>query len=93
MSEFYLVVRGGTIATAADVFDANLAVRDGRIAAVGSELGPARQEIDARGKLVLPGGIDAHCHLDQPSAGPDRNTPKYTYGVVALVPGGTRAGT
>lgn len=65
---FDLVIRGGTIATAADVTRADLGIRDGRIAAVAERLGPGERTIDAGGKLVLPGGIDAHCHLDQPQA-------------------------
>ncbi|MBO6784984.1 MAG: dihydropyrimidinase, partial [Alphaproteobacteria bacterium] len=43
-------------------------ISDGRIVALGEKLGSADHEIDATGKLVLPGGIDAHCHLDQPQA-------------------------
>ncbi|MDX3809537.1 MAG: dihydropyrimidinase, partial [Bosea sp. (in: a-proteobacteria)] len=65
---FDLVIRGGTIATAADVTRADLGIRDGRIVAVAERLGPGERTIDAGGKLVLPGGIDAHCHLDQPQA-------------------------
>ncbi|RAI41249.1 dihydropyrimidinase [Rhodoplanes roseus] len=65
---FDTVIRGGTIATAADVFTADLGVRDGRITAIAERLGDADTVIDATGRLVLPGGIDAHCHLDQPQA-------------------------
>ena len=68
MPEFDIVIRGGTIATASDVYTADLGIRGGRIAAVGTALAEGRDEIDARGKFVLPGGIDAHCHLDQPSS-------------------------
>ncbi len=62
---FDLLVRGGTVATASDVFRADIAVSGGRIVALGEELGRAEAEIDARGKLVTPGGIDSHCHMDQ----------------------------
>jgi dihydropyrimidinase len=61
-----LVIRGGTLATAGETFAADLAVRDGRIAAIGERLPEGREEIDARGLLVLPGGVDAHCHVDEP---------------------------
>jgi dihydropyrimidinase len=69
MSTFDLIIRGGTVVTAADRFRCDVGVRGGRIAALADRLdvGGARV-IDAAGQLVLPGGIDAHCHLDQPRA-------------------------
>ena len=68
MSNFDLVVRGGTVATASEVFQADVGVSGERIAALGPSLGPGRREIDARGKLVLPGGVDSHCHIEQLSS-------------------------
>ena len=65
-----VVIRGGTVATASDTFACDVAIRDGRIVALGHDLGPAAELIDATGKLVLPGGIDSHVHFAQPS-GPD----------------------
>ena len=65
-----VVIRGGTVATASDTFACDVAIRDGRIVALGHDLGPAAEVIDATGKLVLPGGIDSHVHFAQPS-GPD----------------------
>ena len=62
-----LIIRGGTVATAADVFKADVAVTDGIIAAVGRDLGDADRTVDATGRLVLPGGIDSHVHIAQPS--------------------------
>ena len=67
MADFDMIVRGGTVATASDVFDADVGIRDGRIAALGRELGTADEIVDASGKLVLPGGIDSHVHIAQPS--------------------------
>ncbi|KQT43001.1 dihydropyrimidinase [Aureimonas sp. Leaf454] len=64
---FDLVIRGGTVATAADVFACDVGIRDGKIAALGTGLAPAPREIDATGLYVLPGGIDPHVHLAQPS--------------------------
>ena len=64
---FDLVVRGGTIVTAADTFAADIGIRDGRIAALGTDLTPGTREVDASGRLVLPGGIDSHVHVSQPS--------------------------
>src|ERR1700722_8602284 len=70
MADFDLIIRGGTVATGADVMTCDVGVIAGRIAALGLDLGSADTEIDARGKLVLPGGIDSHVHIAQPS-GPD----------------------
>lgn len=89
MPEFDTVIRGGTLATAADVFVADLGIRDGRIAAIGVALGSAKQEIDASGLYVLPGGVDAHCHLDQPSSDGTVCADDFTSGTVSAAFGGT----
>lgn len=68
MPDFDLIIRGGTVATDTDVFAADVGVRGERIAAVGASLPAGRREIDARGKLVLPGGVDSHCHIEQLSS-------------------------
>jgi dihydropyrimidinase len=65
---FDLVVRGGTVATETGTACADVGVSDGVVAALGRRLGPGAREIDATGRLVLPGGIDAHCHVDQKSS-------------------------
>lgn len=67
MSDFDLIIRGGTIATASDVFKADIGIRDGRIVQIGEGLAGARKTIDADGKYVMPGGIDSHVHMAQPS--------------------------
>ena len=64
---FDLIIANGTIATSADTFVCDIGIRDGRIAALGHDLGPAPETIDASGRLVLPGGIDSHVHIAQPS--------------------------
>ena len=61
-----LVIRGGTVATDQDVFEADVAISGGKVTAVGPSLPRAAREIDARGKLVLPGGVDSHTHIEQP---------------------------
>jgi dihydropyrimidinase len=66
MNKFDLVIKGGAVATAADSFTCDIGVRDGRIAALGEDLS-GEEAIDARGRLVLPGGIDSHVHFAQPS--------------------------
>ena len=70
MSGLDVIIRGGTVVTASDSFQCDVGIRDGRVAVLGQELGPAGKVIDAAGKLVLPGGIDSHVHFSQPS-GPD----------------------
>ena len=67
MPSFDTIIRGGTVATAADTFSCDVAIRHGRIAALGHDLGDAAEVIDATGRLVLPGGIDSHVHFAQPS--------------------------
>src|SRR5271168_2444696 len=64
--EFDLIIRGGTVVTAADVGKSDIGVKDGRIVALADSLPGAASEIDASGLLVLPGGIDSHVHFDQP---------------------------
>ena len=63
------IIRGGTVVSAADSSVCDLGIRDGRIVAHGENLGKtpgdAAAIIDATGKYVLPGGIDAHVHLDE----------------------------
>lgn len=67
MSEFDKIIRGGRISTAADTFHCDIGIRDGRIIALGEKLGSADEIIDAEGHWVLPGGIDSHVHISQPS--------------------------
>src|SRR6476660_4472853 len=62
-----LVIRGGTIATAEKTFRADVGIEGERIAALGDGLSAPRV-IDASGKLVLPGGVDSHCHIEQLSS-------------------------
>lgn len=67
MAAFDLTIRGGTVATAADVVAADIGVRDGRIVALADSLPAGDENINATGMLVLPGGIDSHVHIAQPS--------------------------
>jgi dihydropyrimidinase len=69
MNTFDLVIRGGTVVTAADVARADVAIRDGKIMAVGLDLPKGKTEFDASGLLVMLGGIDSHVHLAQPAFG------------------------
>jgi dihydropyrimidinase len=62
-----LVIRGGTVATAEKVFRADVGIRDGKIAEIGTGLSSSTF-IEAPGKLVMPGGVDSHCHVEQLSS-------------------------
>ena len=67
MAAYDTVIRHGTIATASDTYRADVGIADGRIVAIGEALTDADELVDARGLLVLPGGIDSHVHISQPS--------------------------
>ena len=91
MSEpiYDLVLRGGTVATATDTFQADVAVQGGTIAAIGTALPAGLQEIDAAGKLVLPGGVDTHAHIEQVSANGMLNADTWESATTSAALGGT----
>lgn len=68
MPSYDLAIRGGTIVTAADRFKADIAIRDGKIVQIADSVEQADREIDASGLLVMPGGVDAHVHMAQPTS-------------------------
>ena len=86
---FDCVIRSGRVATAVDEFDADVGVKDGVIAAIGRNLGNGASEIDAKGRLVLPGGIDAHAHIEQLSAAGIVNADTFESATTAAAFGGT----
>ncbi|MEX8195160.1 dihydropyrimidinase [Comamonas guangdongensis] len=88
-SEFDLVVRNARVATASDIFEADIAIRDGKIVQLGANLPAGAREYDAAGRVVTPGGIDAHCHLDQPMESPVRMADDFDTGTRAAACGGT----
>ena len=84
-----LIIRGGRVATTTDVFEADVAISGETIAAVGKGLPAAKREIDARGKLVLPGGVDSHAHIEQLSAAGIMNADTFESATVSAAFGGT----
>ena len=68
---FDTIIKNGSVVTATDTYVADIAIANGKITAVGTDL-PAQNAtkiLDASGKLILPGGIDVHTHLDMPFGG------------------------
>jgi allantoinase len=61
-----LVIRDGTIVTHDGLLSADLAVADGRIAAIGQELAGGSESVDASGLVVMPALIDVHLHFNEP---------------------------
>ncbi|GAA4336326.1 dihydropyrimidinase [Pigmentiphaga soli] len=84
-----LVVRNGQVVTAADVSRCDIGIRGGRIVTLGEGLPAAAREIDAAGRFVTPGGVDGHCHLDQPMEGPARMADDFWTGTRSAACGGT----
>ena len=89
MPEFDTVIRNAMVATAADVFPADIGIVGGVITTLGRGLGPARRDIDAAGRYVLPGGIDTHCHFDQPMRDSVTLADDFLSGPISAAHGGT----
>lgn len=85
---FDLIIRNGRIVTPSSVYEADIAVKDQKIAAIGRDLGEAAEVVDASGKYVLPGAIDAHTHLAMPFGG-TVSSDDYEAGTRAAACGGT----
>ncbi len=84
-----LVIRNGTVVTSTESTVCDVGITDGRIVALGVDLPRADREIDAAGKLILPGGIDSHCHIDQRSSFGVVSADDFYTGTVSAVFGGT----
>lgn len=88
MADYDLVVRGGTVVTGSDTMRADIGIRDGRIAALGEKLEGAAT-LDAGGLLVLPGGVDSHCHIEQLQEGGGADEETWETGSRSCLAGGT----
>ena len=89
MPEYDLIVRAGTVVTASDQFRADIGVRDGRIVALAEHLRDGAATLDADGLLVLPGGVDSHCHIEQLRADGSADEESFATASRAAFAGGT----
>jgi N-acyl-D-aspartate/D-glutamate deacylase len=91
---FDLVIRGGTVidGSGAAGREADVGVKDGRIAAVGRITGAGTEEIDARGQIVTPGFVDVHTHYDGQATWDERMQPSSWHGVTTVVMGNCGVG-
>jgi N-acyl-D-aspartate/D-glutamate deacylase len=89
-----LVIRGGNIAdgSGGEMFEADVAIRDGRIVEVGKVSAKGKEEIDAKGKLVTPGFVDVHTHYDGQVTWSQDITPSSQNGVTTAIMGNCGVG-
>jgi dihydropyrimidinase len=87
---FDTLITNGRVVTASDTYASDVAISNGKINAIGQDLprDDATKIIDAAGKLVLPGGIDVHTHLDMPFGG-TKSADDFETGTKAAAFGGT----
>jgi len=84
-----ILIKNGRIVTATDDFVADIFIQDETIETIGRNLNlPADTVLDATGKLVIPGGIDPHVHLEMPFMGAF-SSDNYETGTLAALHGGT----
>jgi N-acyl-D-amino-acid deacylase len=89
-----LVIRGGTVVdgTGAAPFEADVVIEGARIAAIGKHDGPAGEIVEAKGKIVTPGFVDIHTHLDAQITWDPLGSPSHLHGVTSLVVGNCGVG-
>jgi N-acyl-D-aspartate/D-glutamate deacylase len=95
MTHYDLIIRNGQVVdgTGAPAIDADIAVSDGKIAAIGGELkATAAQEIDAAGMIVTPGFVDVHTHYDGQATWDTHLNPSSSLGTTTVVMGNCGVG-
>jgi len=94
MSSPNLVIRNGTVVdgSGTDPYEADVAVTDGKITAIGGTIPKGAEEIDARGKLVTPGFVDVHTHYDAQVTWSERLSPSTWNGATTVMLGNCGVG-
>ncbi len=94
MADYDLMIRGGQIVdgSGAAPFSGDIAVSDGRIAAIGDCPGDAKKTLDAEGAIVTPGFIDLHTHYDGQISWDEELRPSVNFGVTTAVLGNCGVG-
>ena len=82
-----LVITEGTLASASEIYKADIGITNGKIVTLGEDL-QGDDIINASGKLVLPGGIETHCHIAQESAMSIMTADDYETGSISAAFGG-----
>lgn len=93
-ARFDLVIRNGTVydGSGSKGFEADVAIHEGRIAAIGHVPGKGAEELDARDRIVTPGFVDIHTHYDGQATWDERLTPSAWHGVTTAVMGNCGVG-
>ena len=89
MSQCDLVIKNARVATATDVFEADIGITGEKVVAIAESLPFGRMEIDGKGKIVTPGGVDSHCHIEQLAASGLMNADTFETATRSAAMGGT----
>ncbi len=93
-ADFDIVIRGGLVVDGSGgaPFDADVAIKNGKIAVVGTVAGRGAEEIDANGRIVTPGFVDIHTHYDGQITWENRLAPSSQHGVTTVLMGNCGVG-
>ena len=89
MDKLDLTIRNGTVATAAETTRCDIGIIGEKIVSIADHLPAVARDIDARGRYVLPGGMDSHCHIEQLSGMGIMSADDFYSGTVSAAFGGT----
>lgn len=84
-----VLIEGGQVVTATETRNVDVAISAGSVTAIGTNLGAAARRIDARGLMVMPGGVDTHCHVEQISGAGLMNADTFETATRSALHGGT----